>query len=145
MPLIGSLTADDSNRSGDEILPHDSRGELRSLALKMVTDASQEPNFLKRPRAGRLLFSWARLSSPETVSEWLKVAATTNDAVLELARIIPGEVHSSNDGRYYVVDREAWSKLLDVDDLSKRIEALRDVATRGVVERFQEALARRDD
>ncbi|MGZ3585217.1 MAG: hypothetical protein ACXVCT_20940, partial [Ktedonobacterales bacterium] len=58
------------------------------------------------------------------MSDWLKAALANDDAVIGLATVIPDEVRSSNKGIYYVVNRDAWSKLVDLDEYSRRLHAI---------------------
>lgn len=147
--FIGTMTGKDSSRSSETIFPDAKFDSLRALATATIRAMSKETDFLKKPRAASLLFTWGHLAGFEEVSAWLKDQIKGPTAVLELAAVIPSEVYSTPGGLWYEVDRKGWSLLLDVDKFTERLREVAkklppdEVAT-AVVNRYEEALVARD-
>jgi hypothetical protein len=144
--FIETLTGKNAGNSGEDILPADTHGMLREKAIELMARSADNSGLLKRADCGRVLFAWVRLTNYETVSGWPKAALANDDAVIDLATIIPDEVRSSNKGIYYVVNRDAWSKLIDLDEYSRRLHAIgardpKDKTMSDAIAKFDAALA----
>lgn len=147
--FIGSMTSKSSS-SSETIFPDADYPTLRSLAADTVRALSKEPGFLRRPYATSLLFSWGHLTSFDEVSAWVKSHRKSDAGILELAAIMPSEVHSSASGLYYRVDRSSWNLLLDVDEFTKELRAIAatlqsDDPNMPIITKYEEALTKEQD
>lgn len=144
--FIDTMTGKESN-SSETIFPDADFSSLRKSAVTTVRALSKQPDFLRKQKAASLLFSWARLTNYEEVSAWVKTHLDDDASIVDLAAIIPSEVHSSSDGIFYRVDRDGWGRLLDVDDFIARVRAIAQ-RTKGkdpnlaVIKKFEKALTK---
>ena len=110
--------------NSEHLFPESDFDTLRAAASASVRALSKEPNFLRKPKVASLLFSWAHLADFDEVSAWLKSRLKHDEAVLEVAAIMPSEVYSTPGGLWHRIDRQSWSLLLDVDDFTKRLRKI---------------------
>jgi hypothetical protein len=140
------ITSEEGNNSGDVILPADCHAQLRSEILRKIDEIANQEGLLSKPQAAPFLFAWARLSEFKRVSNWLACQIKSDSALLELAAIMPQEGRSSDEGAYYFVDVKTWSKLVDVDEVHRRVNKIAGesshVRAKEIAERFDVALNR---
>lgn len=121
LPFIESMTGDGAKRSGETIFAEADHEQLRSWTATQMDTFAASPGFITSWRAGRLLFCWARLTSYEHVSKWIKDKLADDAFIFSMANIIPSEVHSSSEGQYFRLDRKAWGNLLDMTAFENRL------------------------
>lgn len=147
VPFIETMTGKDSQDSTEDLIPPSDHAQLRTDALALVTRASAEPDFLKLPRCGRLLWAWVRLSNEETVSAWLTLQLANDAAIVELAELMTSEGISSSEGRYFYFDEGSWGKLINIDEFLARYDAIavsrrNEQAAATTIAKFDEARTR---
>lgn len=146
--FISTMTSKSGN--ADYIFVDSDFEALRAQATATVRSLSEEADFLRKPQCASLLFSWGQLAGFEEVAAWLKVRLKDDQAVLELAAIMPSEVYSSPGGLWHRIDRQAWGLMLDVDDFIKRLRKIGksredDADTAEIIKIFEAALAKENE
>jgi predicted KAP-like P-loop ATPase len=124
VPFIETMTGGGAQDSGEEIIPQSDHAQLRSDALALLMKASSDPDFLKLPQCGRILWTWVRLSDEKTVSAWLLPKLGDDATIIDLAEAMSSEGWSSNEGQYYSFAKDAWSKIINVEEFLARYEAV---------------------
>lgn len=146
--FISTMTSKSDN-SSETIFPDADYDALRTLATTTVRALSKEPDFLRKPQGASLLYTWGHLAGFDEVTAWLKTRLKEDQAVLELAAIMPSEVYSSPGGLWYRVDRKGWALILDVDDFTKKLRKIdgklgSNDPAKQIIKRYEEALANKD-
>jgi hypothetical protein len=146
--FIGTMTSN-SGRSAEYIFPEVDRIALREFATATIRELFKEADVLRKPHAASLLFSWGHLAGFDEVKEWIKSRLNDEEAVLDIATMMPSEVYSSPGGLWYRIDRQGWSLLLDVDAFAKQLRRLcgkkgKDAVGAETLQKFEEALAKGD-
>ena len=105
--------------------------KIKDAALAIrdeITAACEGGAIWDTPMPIRLVWSWWRMEGDQRLGDWIKRVIADDNLVVRLANELPGRSYQSG-GRHgtriiWTFKRAEWAKLLDVEELFRRLEIL---------------------
>lgn len=118
----------ESKHESERLFPAD---KVKDAALKIrdqIAQSCEDGTVWTAPMPLRLVWSWWRTEGDQRLKDWIASVIADEKLIIRLANDLPGRSYQSggDDGPriVWVFNRAEWAKLLDVDLVFARLEAL---------------------